>query len=600
MIFFASVHYINLVFERVEAQYRSGIVNIVTVARNSIEPIVQKVRSGELDRDQAIARIRELLRTMKYIDHDGKNYVFMSDYDGIMLVQPYEPEKEMTDQYNLKDAFGVYIIQELIKAAKTRPGGSFVRYHYMRSPDEAGIEEKLSYVVGIPEIRCYIGTGMYLKALVDQQKDILFNTAVIQILLLIISVVPIIISISMLFNRNRLLRDEIATRIKAEEQNRLLQDQINQSQKLDAIGQLAGGVAHDFNNILMGIGGTAALLLMNRSPDDPDCGDLRSIEEYVARGAKLTAQLLGFARGGKCEIKALQINELLVRSAGFFCETRKEIGLVFDLDDNLPAVEADSGQMDQVLLNLYINAAHAMPNGGQLTIKSRCEVLEQSAAKQKGLSPGKYAVVTVADTGIGMDRETLTRIFEPFFTTKGDKGGRGLGLASAYGIIINHEGAIEAASEPGRGSVFTLFLPASEKTPESVNDSERADVPHDGNGCILLIDDEEMILATASLLLKRIGFDVLTAKTEDEAFALFSEKRGEIRLVILDMILKGTSGAQLLKKLREIDQEVRVILSSGYGIEGEVGRVMESGCRGFIQKPYTLAELSEAIHKAIL
>lgn len=736
-----SRYYINLMFERVEAQYRLRIVSIATIARNSIEPIIVKVRSKEIGKDEAIRQIRTLVRNMTYTDQDGKNYIFMSSYKGVMLVQPYEPDKEMTDQWFFKDVNGVYIVQGLIKAARSHPEGSFFRYTYYRTPDDNTIQEKMSYVIGIPEVECYIGTGMYMARAIRDQKAKLSMITYTTILFMVITIIPITVSIVVLFNRNRKLRVEIETRMraesevrasrkmlndvlqaayefaiigtdtqgiitsynrgaeimlgysadeaegkmtpmdlhlptevmqriheiseakgrpvnafealtentvrtgsetkewtfvrkdgslisvslvvtairsdngqikgylgiakdvtelkKAEEENKRLQDQIIQSQKLDAVGQLAGGVAHDFNNILMGISGIASLMRMEHTPDDPLYHELKSIEEYVERGAKLTKQLLGFARGGKYEPKVFSVNDLVTGSARFFSDTKKEIEVKFDLQHDLPPVEADEGQIEQVFLNLYINAGHAMPNGGTINIQSREIQMSNALAQSLDVKPGRYVLLSVSDTGIGMDEQTLNRIFEPFFTTRLAEGGSGLGLASAYGIIRNHGGAIEVSSESGKGSIFKIYLPASDKNMFLNETADKRNAPVIGSDGILIIDDEEMILKTASALLKRIGYTVFKAQTMEEAVSVYNDHRNDIKLIILDMILKGTSGAQVLTRLKKLNPDVKVILSSGYGMEGEIRKVMDLGCQGFIQKPYQLSELSMMIKKIL-
>ncbi len=383
-----------------------------------------------------------------------------------------------------------------------------------------------------------------------------------------------------------------------EEDRRKLERQLFQSQKMDAIGQLAGGVAHDFNNILMGIQGNVSLMQMEQDPGHPHFRRLDRIEEHVKRGANLTRQLLGFAREGKYEVRTLAVNDLVRKSAQFFIETRKEIDADFQLQEDVHPVEADAGQIEQVLLNLYLNAGHAMPKGGYLHIQTSNVVLREEDARAFETKPGNYVRISISDTGVGMDRETLKRIFEPFFTTRAQEGGTGLGLASAYGIIRNHGGLINAYSEPGRGSTFNVYLPSSE---EKVEEEQQGPFKGllAGSGRILLVDDEPMILEPAAQMLRMLGYTVYPAASGQEAVALYSEKGDRIDLVILDMILPGISGSQVLEMLMDINPGVRVILSSGYGLQGEVQKVMEAGCRGFIQKPYSMKELSGIVNQVL-
>ncbi|MCE5333072.1 MAG: PAS domain S-box protein, partial [Desulfobacteraceae bacterium] len=395
-----------------------------------------------------------------------------------------------------------------------------------------------------------------------------------------------------------LIIQDITDRIRLEEERRRLEHQLHQAQKMDAIGQLAGGVAHDFNNILMGIQGNATLLLLDHSPDDPHYERLSRIEEQVQRGANLTRQLLGFAREGKYELRSIAVNDLVRKSACLFIETRREIEVGFELQDDVCAVEADAGQMEQVLLNIYINAGHAMPNGGRLVIQTSNLALNESEARVFETSPGNYVKISITDTGIGMDADTLKRVFEPFFTTKLQEGGTGLGLASAYGIIRNHGGFINAYSVPAQGATFNIYLPATEEEVLREEPLPEKDL-YPGSGGILVVDDEPAILELASEMLQILGYTVFQAESEAEAVSVYREKQAETDLVILDMILHGTSGAQVLKRLREISPGVKVILSSGYGLQGEVRKVMEMGCLGFIQKPYNFRELSDLVHQVL-
>ena len=391
---------------------------------------------------------------------------------------------------------------------------------------------------------------------------------------------------------------DITEQRRLEKDHRELEAHLSQSQKMDAIGQLASGVAHDFNNILTGIQGNASLVMMEYNSNHPHYRKLTRIEENVKRGANLTRQLLGFARGGKYEVKTLDINELIRKNAQLFTETRKEIETDFQLQDGVYPIDADAGQLEQVLLNIYINAGHAMPKGGYLHIQTDNVTMQEKDADAFKIRPGDYVRISIADAGTGMDQVTLNRIFEPFFTTKSQQGGTGLGLASAYGIIRNHGGAISAHSEPGHGSTFIIYLPSSRQEVAS-EDQEAGKRLVRGSGGILLVDDEPLILGAMSDMLKMLGYTVYQAGSGQEAVSLYMEKRNAIDLVILDMILPGISGAQVLKMIKDVNPAVRVILSSGYSMQGEVRNVMEMGCAGFIQKPYSFADLSSVVHEAM-
>jgi CheY-like chemotaxis protein len=366
---------------------------------------------------------------------------------------------------------------------------------------------------------------------------------------------------------------------------------------MEAIGTLAGGIAHDFNNLLMGIQGRASLMLADADPAGPFFEHLKSIEDYVRSASQLTKQLLGFAQGGRYEVKVTDLNELVDRSAGLFGRTRREISIHRRYQDDLWKVEVDRGQIEQVLINLFVNAWQAMPRGGELYLETENAVLDDDAAQPYGVKVGRYARVAVTDTGVGMDEATKRRVFDPFFTTKATGRGSGLGLASAYGIVRNHGGMITADSEEGRGSTFAVYLPATDKPlPEDRQETEGAS---EGEGTILLVDDEEMILDVGRLMLERLGYDVLVSGSGAEAVETYRANAGRIRAVILDMVMPRISGGETFEQLRAIDPGVKVLLSSGYSIDGEARKILARGCDGFIQKPFGCADLSTKLKEIL-
>jgi len=373
-------------------------------------------------------------------------------------------------------------------------------------------------------------------------------------------------------------------------QQRKLESQFQQAQKLEAIGTLAGGIAHDFNNLLMGIQGNTSLVLLDMDSRHPHYERLKNIEHYVQSGAELTRQLLGFARGGKYQVKTTDLNDLINESARMFGRTAKNIRIHKELQANLWPVEVDQGQIDQILLNLYVNAWHAMPAGGDLFIHTENIVLDQEYVRPFGVQPGKYVKISITDTGVGMDKATLERLFEPFFTTKEMGRGSGLGLASVYGIIKNHGGFINVYSEKGQGATFNIYLPASEVG--IVEEEKPTREVLRGEGTILLVDDEDMIIDIGKLLLEELGYRVMVAKSGRQAITLYEKNRVYIQMVILDMIMPGMGGGETYDRLKEIDPGVKVLLSSGYSINGQAQEILERGCNGFIQKPFNLRELS--------
>ncbi|MCD6297032.1 MAG: PAS domain S-box protein, partial [Deltaproteobacteria bacterium] len=283
---------------------------------------------------------------------------------------------------------------------------------------------------------------------------------------------------------------DITDRKKAEEERAGLEKRLMKAQKMEAIGTLAGGIAHDFNNLLMGMQGRTSLMLIDKDSSHPDFEHLKGIEDYVKSAADLTNQLLGFARGGKYEVKPIDLNDLIKASSQMFGRAKKEIRIRTELQPDLWITKADEKQIEQVLLNLYINAWQAMLEGGELYLQTENVRLTEDYANAHQVEPGKYAKISVTDTGIGMDKATMQRIFDPFFTMKGMGRGTGLGLASVYGIVRNHDGFIDVYSEKGHGTTFVINLPASEQ--EATRKMGSSEEPLRGSGTILLVDDEDM------------------------------------------------------------------------------------------------------------
>ena len=378
-----------------------------------------------------------------------------------------------------------------------------------------------------------------------------------------------------------------------------LEAQLLQAQKMKAIGTLAGGIAHDFNNLLMGIEGHTSLMHLDMDDDHPHYEHVTGIEDMVKRGAHLTKQLLGFARGGKYEVKPTDLKGLVEKSAEMFGRTRKEIRIHTKCERDIWTVSVDRAQIEQVLLNLYVNAWQAMPGGGDIYIRAGNLVLDENAARTFGARPGNYVRVSVTDTGVGMDEETQQRIFEPFFTTREVGRGTGLGLASAYGIIKNHGGIINVYSVKGQGTTFTIYLPSAEGLISEQRVEEKRKVIQKGHETLLLVDDEAVIIGVGQDMLTALGYKVMLARSGQEAVEIYEKNKDKIALVILDMIMPDMNGGNAYDILKKINPNVRVLLSSGYSIDGQASQIMERGCDGFIQKPFTMSQLSEAIRKIL-
>jgi len=373
-----------------------------------------------------------------------------------------------------------------------------------------------------------------------------------------------------------------------------LEGQLQQAQKMEAIGTLAGGIAHDFNNLLMSIQGKTSVMLYDLDKNHELYDQLRSIEQLIQSGSKVTNQILGFAREGKFEVKPADLNKLVGNSFKMFGTASKKIKIHSKYQENIWTVEIDQNQIDQVLLNLFVNASLAMPKGGDLYINTENISLDKAYVKPHLVQPGKFVKISVTDTGIGMDETVLPKVFDPFFTTREVGQGTGLGLASAYGIIKNHNGFINVYSEKGIGSTFSIYLPATDM--HVVDTIKPQDKIRKGTGTILFIDDEDRILKIGQEMLKALGFNVLLAINGEEGIQSYQYNNKNIDLVILDMILPGMDGSEIYEQLKDINPDVKVLLSSGYSQNGQAAEILDKGCNGFIQKPFTLEQISEKIY----
>ncbi|NVM21715.1 MAG: PAS domain S-box protein [Desulfobacterales bacterium] len=390
---------------------------------------------------------------------------------------------------------------------------------------------------------------------------------------------------------------DINDRKTARAKRRKLEAQLQQVQKLEAMGTLAGGIAHDFNNLLMTVHSNVSLMLYDIDSMHPHYEALKDIEKQVRSGAKLTGQLLGYARKGRYDPKPVDLNSLVQGVAETFGRTRKDITVHQQLAEDLFAIEADHGQIEQVLLNLCVNAADAMPGGGDLMLQTMNVAHEDMKGRLYHPKPGNYVLLTVTDTGTGMDKETQQRVFDPFFTTKQMGQGTGIGLASVYGIIDVHGGHIDVDSEKGRGTTFSIYLPATETSVDKTIKAAEQIVK--GTGTILLVDDEEMVLKAGIKLLKKLGYTVLGAGGGNEALEIYKAKKDNIDLVILDMVMPNTGGGETYDRMKNVHPNVKVLLSSGYSIDGQAQEILQRGCDGFIQKPFSIAELSEKIREVL-
>jgi PAS domain S-box-containing protein len=393
---------------------------------------------------------------------------------------------------------------------------------------------------------------------------------------------------------------DISERKEAERVRTELEDNLRWAQKMEAVGTLAGGVAHDFNNLMHVVTGYSDLLLLN-SKNHGITQELHEIKEAAARASALTRQLLLFSRRAEHEMANTDLNGELSQVVEILRRTiPKMVAIETRLADDLRHVDADTVQLEQVLVNLALNASDAMPGGGTLTLETRNVVLdEQCSETLLDLEPGEYVMIEVTDTGHGMPRETVSRIFEPFFTTKALGKGTGLGLAMVYGIVRAHHGRVTCHSEPGVGTTFRIYLPAA-TTPElGVRESApEAPLPR-GSETVLLVDDEESVREVGRQLLSTHGYRVLEADTGEAALELVERSRDSVDLVILDYIMPGMGGRRCLQQLRKIAPRLPVIISSGYSAEATSDDLLMMGARAFVGKPYQVRTLLELVRRVL-
>jgi PAS domain S-box-containing protein len=713
----------------VDQQRRASLKQMVDVARNEIEPIVAAVREGRQAKGEGLTRVRQLVRRMTYHDQYGPNYIFMSAYDGTMLVQPFEPEKELTSQWDLQDVHGRYIIRELVRVARSDPAGGFVSYDYY-PPRATELQEKLAFVVGIPELECYIGTGMYTQQAYIDLASIIRRVQLLSLVLVALTVGSALVSMRQIARRNRQLAREVLERQRAEatireserrfhaifnqafhlagvldpagtvihvnswaldfagvqeadvlgrpawespwwradeaEQARVkeavrrateeglpsrfetchidkegrrraidfslrpvkdeagrvlllvpegvditerkqakqerarLAEQLLQAQKLESLGRLAGGVAHDLNNVLSPVLGYAELLLDDLGEEHRNRAEVESILAAATRARDLTQQLLAFARKQTLEVKPLDLNQSIQDLVRMVARTlRADIRLELELG-HCGAIVADPGQLGQVLLNLLLNAQDAMQNGGVLRVETgETEVTDPSVAEHLGIKPGRYVFLSVSDTGAGMDKAVLERLFEPFFTTKELGKGTGLGLSTVYGIVRQHGGGIGVESQVERGTTFRVYFPSTGQMPEpepGVPESERC---FQGHETILVADDQEQVRGLVCGMLKRYGYTVLEAENGTQALEAAQSLPGTIDLLLTDVMMPDMDGRTLHQRLSSSRSSLKVVYISGYGADIIASDGVLDADIDFVAKPFTVQTLMSKVRMVL-
>ena len=380
-----------------------------------------------------------------------------------------------------------------------------------------------------------------------------------------------------------------------------LESQLLYAKKMEAVGTLAGGIAHDFNNHLQGISGYIQLLMMRGDRDRTEQGWLLQIERSVKRAAALTKQLLIFSRKEESRLEPIDLNEVVRQAQKTLARTIPEsITAELKLAAELAPVDGDAVQLEHVLFNLGINAKDAMPDGGKIVIETRNVQLDEAFCRNHvGVTPGAYVELTFADSGHGMDRETLERIFEPFYTTKGVGSGIGLGLAIVYGIVQSHHGLILCESNLEKGTTFRVYLPVQEREGAAPAKEERKRGDYRGAETIIIVDDEPDIIDIGQNTLEQFGYTVLTARSGEEAVEIYTRQGDRIDLVILDLGMPGMGGERCLRELLRMNPAVKVLIASGYAATQTVHSILEAGATGFMAKPYRLEDMLKKVREVL-
>jgi PAS domain S-box-containing protein len=379
-----------------------------------------------------------------------------------------------------------------------------------------------------------------------------------------------------------------------------LRNQLVRAQKMEAIGTLAGGIAHDFNNLLQVIVGYSELMMMNPALPDQFSRGIKSINKVAVNGAELVRRLLTFARKTESSAEPLNLNDKITQIRELLDRTLpKMIQIELKLSKDPTLINADASQIEQIIINLAVNAGHAMPEGGNLVIETKAVSLDRAYCLDHiEAAIGPYILLSVSDTGTGIDKKTLERIFEPFFTTKGPGIGTGLGLSMVYGIVKQHGGHVTCYSEPGAGATFKIYFPAIVSEVKSKKATDLI-VQQGGTETILLVDDDENVLDVGKQMLIEYGYSVITASNGREALEIYSAKRETISLVILDLFMPEMGGKECLRALLRMDPKVSVLVASGFTQNGEIGEALDTGAKGFIGKPFDISQLLEEIRKII-
>jgi len=411
------------------------------------------------------------------------------------------------------------------------------------------------------------------------------------------AIFPIEIRVRLMVTEGKAFR-AVAIRDLSERKN--LELQLLQAQKMEAVGTLAGGIAHDFNNLLQAVLGYAEIIMRRQKPDSPDLEDLRKVSSAGKRGADLVRNLLTFSRRVEPKLRVVDLNHEIIEIQKLLSRTiPKTINIILKSRGHLNQIMADSSQVGQILMNLAVNARDAMPDGGTLTIETENATLDpEFCSSQPEVTPGSYVVLTVSDTGHGMDKQTCERMFDPFFSTKEVGKGTGLGLATVYGIVKGHKGHVTCSSEPGRGTTFKVYFPALALTMSAV-DAEKKTEPSRGTETILLVEDEDLLRDLGRDVLTMYGYNVLEAGNGEQALRMYNEQRGHISLVMLDLNMPEMDGEHCMREILKTDPNARILVATGFLEHVAEGSIVNEKALGILTKPYDVPDLLRKVREVL-
>ena len=395
---------------------------------------------------------------------------------------------------------------------------------------------------------------------------------------------------------------DVTERTQLEGERKRREAQFVEAEKMEAIGRLASSISHDFNNIFQAVYGCIELLSMKKEEGDPDRRYLSQIDKLVQRGVDVTNQLLMFSGKVESRLRPIDLNREVMHAVD---KLRGKIPQMIDIElrlaEDIKGIKGDSIQLEQVVINLGINAKDAMPDGGRLIFQTEDTILDAEHCRTiADVRPGEYVVLTVSDTGHGMDEETARRIFEPFYTINETGKRCGLGMAMVYGIIKNHGGAITCRSESGRGTAFEIYFPALElQDIKKISVKKKETTIGGGHETILLVDDEKALLDLGRNVLERYGYTTILAESGERAIEIYKSEKGRIKLVVLDISMPGMGGHKCLEELLRINSGVKVIITSGYTGDANLNEALKARAADFIQKPYGLTDMLEKVRKVL-